>query len=96
VKQNKIIIFMITLAILPHGFLTSHEKTKNFPVLKGPYLGQKPPGSTPEIFAPGHVCTDLDEYGCTFSPDGRKLFFGRKMDIYWVSTKAIPDFTEKK
>jgi ankyrin repeat protein len=26
-----------------------------FPVIKGKYLGQKPPGMTPEIFAPGIV-----------------------------------------
>jgi len=25
----------------------------DFPILKGPYLGQKAPGMTPEIFAPG-------------------------------------------
>jgi len=27
----------------------------DFPILKGPYLGQKPPGMTPEIFAPGII-----------------------------------------
>lgn len=36
------------------GHLTSKE---DFPVLKGPYLGQKPPGVKPEIFAPGIVST---------------------------------------
>jgi len=28
-----------------------------FPVLKGPYFGQKPPGSTAEVFAPGIIST---------------------------------------
>ena len=30
----------------------------------GPYLGQKPPGMTPELFAPGPVTTDMGE-GCS-------------------------------
>jgi len=34
-----------------------------FPVLKGPYLGQKPPGFKPELFAPGIITTDASE-GC--------------------------------
>jgi|GEM_PF-4260656 len=34
------------------------------------YIGQELPGSTPMIFAPGIVSTELDEYGCTMSPDG--------------------------
>ena len=34
-------------------------KKEDFPVLKGPYLGQKTPGSTPEIFAPG-IISDPD------------------------------------
>jgi hypothetical protein len=30
-------------------------KESGFPVLKGPYLGQNPPGTTPVVFAPGIV-----------------------------------------
>lgn len=46
-----------------------------FPVLTGPYLGQKPPGMTPEIFAPGIVSTGAWEYGTAFSHDGKELYF---------------------
>jgi len=60
-------------------FLLCFELYANdkWPILKGPYLGQKPPGKIPKIFAQGIVCTDLDEYGCTFSPDGKQFFFTR-------------------
>ncbi len=44
-------------------------------VLKHPYLGQKPPGTTPEIFAPGIVSTGLDELNSVFSPDGSEFYF---------------------
>lgn len=48
----------------------------DFPKLTGPYLGQKPPGMTPEIFAPGIVSGPFDERICFFSPDGRELYYG--------------------
>lgn len=41
-----------------------------FPKLTGPYLGQNPPGTTPEIFAQGIVSTEHRVYAnVTFSPD---------------------------
>lgn len=49
----------------------------DFPLLTGPYLGQKPPGMIPEVFAPGIVSTELDEFGCTMSPDGKEFYFTR-------------------
>lgn len=45
--------------------------------LKGPYLGQKPPGPRPEVFAPGIVNTSENEYSITFAPDGREIYFSR-------------------
>ena len=48
--------------------------------LEGPYLGQQPPGSTPEPFAPGVVSTDGWEYGGTFSPDLKEFYFIREVD----------------
>jgi len=55
---------------------SSHAQKSDFPVLKGPYLGQKPPGIVPEVFAPGIIMTDLNEHGSpTFSPD--------LSEIYW-------------
>ncbi|HSG27035.1 MAG TPA: hypothetical protein VLA34_01050, partial [Candidatus Krumholzibacterium sp.] len=44
------------------------------------YLGQQPPGMTPEIFAPGIVSTDAWEASGTFSPDFREYYFTRRPD----------------
>jgi Zn-dependent hydrolases, including glyoxylases len=50
--------------------------------LKGPYLGQKPPGLKKEIFAPGIVSTKGGhEFSCTFSADGKEFYFNRGMTI---------------
>lgn len=41
-----------------------------------PYFGQEPPNDMPKLFAPGIVSTKgYLEYSCTFSPDGREMFF---------------------
>ena len=48
-----------------------------FPVLKGPYLGQKPPGMIPKIFAPGIICTNSQEGNSLFSSDGSLFLFVR-------------------
>jgi Tol biopolymer transport system component len=46
--------------------------------LTGPYLGQDPPGLEPEVFAPGIVSTRGNlEYSCSFTPDGREMYFNR-------------------
>jgi len=44
--------------------------------LTGAYLGQVPPGTTPEVFAPGIVSARGNfEYALAISPDGTELYF---------------------
>ena len=43
--------------------------------LSGPYLGQTPPGTSPELFAPGIVSTALPERDLAISPDGKEIYF---------------------
>jgi len=52
------------------------RQTKKDPP-SGPYLGQKPPGMTPEVFAPGIISTRADEYGLEVSVDGNEIIFVR-------------------
>jgi hypothetical protein len=61
-------LFLIAVSVL-------HAQTKDFPKLTGPYLGQKPPGMTPEIFAPGIISSGYFERSVVFSPDHDELFF---------------------
>ncbi len=66
--------FYLVILLMPFIIL-SCEKKDNFPVLKGDYLGQNPPGLTPEIFAPGIISTGYHDGCITFSPDGNELFY---------------------
>lgn len=42
----------------------------------GDWLGQEPPGTEPELFAPGIVNTGLWTRDLTVTPDGDEIFFG--------------------
>ncbi|MGV8040095.1 MAG: ankyrin repeat domain-containing protein [Thermoanaerobaculaceae bacterium] len=47
-----------------------------FPVLEGPYLGQKPPGRTAEVFAPGIASGRYGLHSSViFSPDGKEALW---------------------
>ena len=46
-----------------------------FPILEGPYFGQKPPGLTPEIFAPGIISINGKNHSPSFSPDLDEVYF---------------------
>ena len=57
---------------------SSYAQQDDFSVLKGPYLGQKPPGLKPEVFAQGIISTgDYIEMGCTCTSDGKEIYFSR-------------------
>ncbi|MGV8040479.1 MAG: TolB family protein [Thermoanaerobaculaceae bacterium] len=45
------------------------------PAPAGDYLGQKPPGRTPELFGPGVVSTGLSERDLAISPDGNEIYY---------------------
>jgi hypothetical protein len=68
---------MIPAGILfPLIFLISgHALQNDFPIMRGPYLGQKPPGMKPEVFAPGIVSTSRGEFNAAFSPDGKEFYY---------------------
>jgi len=66
----------VTLATFAFG-LIAQEKETNFPVLHGQYLGQRPPGLNPEVFAPNIISTSAQEGSCSFSKDGKLFLFVR-------------------
>lgn len=51
------------------------QKNKDLPKLKGPYLGQKPPGMVAEPFAPGVVSTAGWEVEGVFAPGMKEFYY---------------------
>ena len=73
-RNRRYLIYLVVI-ILISGCSSGQKRKDNWPVLKGPYLGQKPPGLTPEIFAPGIVSTGFLEQFAYFTPDGKELYW---------------------
>jgi hypothetical protein len=72
-------IYPLLSLLLSVGLMsgTSHAQDQ-LPILQGPYLGQKPPGLTPEVFAPTIVSTEHRDLGGFFTPDMKEFYFTRK------------------
>lgn len=56
--------------------LSPGQERSRFPVLHGPYLGQKAPGMTPELFAPGIISTGMHERDMVLTAEGKEIFYG--------------------
>lgn len=88
--------FIIISIVLFNNFRQKSES----PVINGPYLGQKPPGLTPEIFAPDLISIEEGkEYKPTISPDATEIFFMRRTpggrdDCIWTSILEGSKLTE--
>lgn len=75
--MKRILILSILVATLGVT-VSAQQETSEFPKLTGPYLGQKTPGTTPEVFAPGIISTEAHEFSCCFTPDGSEFYFTRR------------------
>jgi len=70
--------------------------------LRGPYLGQEPPGLEPRLFAPGVVSTGLATRDLAMTPDSDELYFAvtfgdrtmimvaRQVDGVWTEPEVAP------
>jgi hypothetical protein len=63
------------LSFSPEKWAALGPAQAGFPTLSGPYLGQKRPGPTPEIFAPGILSLGFHEHNIAISPEGEEIFF---------------------
>jgi hypothetical protein len=73
-KKTDIFFFgLVSLLLLIECSLTNGDKIQK---LQTPYLGQKPPGMKPEVFAPEKVSSEHQEHSSlAFSPDGKELWW---------------------
>ena len=85
-KLRGILTGIVLIIVLFSSFCT---KEGVFPVLRGPYLGQSPPGDTPELFAPGIVCTGITERDVAMTLDGKEMYFGTTVGNNTYSTMMV-------
>ena len=74
-------------------YRSSVERTNAIkdPILKGPYLGQTPPGLIPEVFAPGIICGS-DHEGCAEFTKNGSLFLFQRLSRTESNPTDIPVF----
>ena len=68
-------ILLFVLILCRSTNINCQTKSDDFPLLKGPYLGQVPPGIVPVVFAPGIVSTGLYTRDIAMSKDGKEIYF---------------------
>jgi len=59
------------------GTSMAQQNPAEFPVLSGPYVGQKPPSYIPQVFMPGTVSSNRmpKHSAMAFSPDGTEVYW---------------------
>jgi hypothetical protein len=79
--MKKLIFLLVTILLGNTALALQGKAQDSWPELKGPYLGQKPPGDKPELFAPELISTkDGFELNSVFSPDEKIFMFSRRID----------------
>jgi len=71
-KSTYITIFVLFILLTINSKSYSQD---DFPELKGPYMGQKPPGTVAETFAPGIISTEAWELEGVFAPGMKEFYF---------------------
>jgi Tol biopolymer transport system component len=89
--------FILLLLLISLNLLNiTLDGDSDWPVLKGPYLGQKLPGMTPEFFAPGIVTTRFHEHSApAISPDGNWIFWSAFLAPLQSSAPQVILFSKK-
>jgi len=92
------LILILVLALFFNACNTKNQKSKDSDssTIENPYLGQKPPGLTPEAFAPGIVSTEYYEYSGTFTPDMKEFYFIRNGGKHKKSTFVVFQYKKEQ
>ena len=97
-----VLFCVLVLACSPSGQVEPEPDQSFFPELRGPYLGQEPPGLEPELFAPGIISTGLQTRDIAMTPDGQEIYFSvtagprtmivvtRQVDGLWSEPAVAP------
>ncbi len=98
----KSFIVLVSILFLFSASMAQNKRPSNFPLLKGPYLGQKPPGKMPLLFAPNIISNGFSNRDVAISSDGKEMYFGlnvakyltiietHQVDGIWSKPKVLP------
>lgn len=90
-RNNIIKISTLVLAVVLNACKTEKSNTKEngSSIVENLYLGQKPPGLIPQLFAPDIIQTEHREAEAAFSPDLKEFYFRRRGGKYENNTLVV-------
>lgn len=91
-KQSSTTAAMLLAFVMSASPVTAGDDKQSF---EGPYLGQTPPGNTPEVFAPGIISTEGWEYGVVFAPGMKELYWVREVNADTEPKQEFVVFEQK-
>ena len=91
-------ILIIISSILISSCTTNKQKTKvsNTAITKETYLGQKPPGLIPELFAPEIIKTEFRQAAGVFTPDLKEFYLRRRGGKYKGNALVVVKYKDHK
>jgi len=84
--KRKTTFFYLALLIITAGYIYGQKIQTNFPVFKGPYLGQEAPENEAQVFMDGIISTLKEPEMCAvFTKDGKEFYY----NVYYKNNWAI-------
>lgn len=77
-RKVKAVVLISAVILVQTGALLAQDSDQgkfNFPLLEGPYMGQKPPGMVAEPFAPGIITREGWELEGVFAPGMKEFYY---------------------
>lgn len=87
ILKTAALVLLVSISACKTENSKSKETIKS--ITKNTYLGQKPPGLTPELFAPDIIRTEHREAEAAFSPDLKEFYFRRRGGQYERNTLVV-------
>lgn len=89
--MNKVYLILVLISSLLLSSCTAKKQHS-----KDTYLGQKPPGLVPELFAPDMIKTAHREAEAAFTPDLKEFYFRRRGGDYKKNTLVVVQYKNNK
>jgi len=78
--------WFLIIAVSFTACLSYHMDSGDSLTISGDFFGQPAPGDNARLFAPGIICTGMDERDFAITPDGNEIFFCREAGNFRYET----------
>jgi hypothetical protein len=89
--MKKVCILLVFISFILLSACTAKKQHS-----KDTYLGQKPPGLIPVLFAPDMIDTEYREAEAAFTPDLKEFYFRRRGGPYKKNTLVVVKYKDNK